>query len=267
VQGFDVTAPEGHKTTMHHIPYSGMRKSIGQYVRLASRINPVSITAEVRADGLKEFCAERVVTITPVLMKLIADTAGQYPLMNALLARDIFFRKRIYIPDDVAVAVAIEKQHNGEFFVMTPVVSRVNRKSLSSLSRELEDLSHQPLERMPDIGLRLMLNMLPEFMQYLVLRVISRSARLSERFFGSIGLSNLGKYGVVDFLPVWVNTIVFGVGGILEKPIADNGLIRLAPVLHLTLSFNHCVLDGALAGRILAAVRERIEARHYLQLR
>lgn len=251
---------------MRHIPYSGMRKSIGQYVRLASRITPVSITAEVQAAGLKEFCSERGVTVTPVLMKLIADVAAQYPLMNALLARDVFLIKRIYIPDDVAMAVAIEKQHKGELFVMTPVVSRVNHKPLGSLSRELDDLAQRPFENMPDIRLRLLLNLLPEFLQYPVLWCIRQSPRLSERFFGSIGLSNLGKYGVSQFLPVWVNTVVFGVGGILEKPVSAGGQIRIAPVLHLTLSFNHCVLDGALACRMLAAVRERVEDRQYLRL-
>lgn len=240
-----------------------MRASIGQYVRMASRINPVHMGMEVRAEGLKTFCEERGITLTPVLLKIIADAALEYPLMRAVLARDAFFRKRIYIPESVSIAVAVEKEHRGELFVMTPVIFRVEQKPLSVIGAELEDLARRPFNAMPDITARRLLNLLPEFLQYAVMRVVSQSARLSERFFGSIGVSNIGIYGVTCFAPVWVNTVVFGVGGLYEKPVADNGRVRVAPVLHLSLSFNHCVIDGALAGRMIASVSRRIQNRCY----
>lgn len=240
-----------------------MRASISQYVRMASRINPVHMGMEVCADGLKTFCEERRITLTPVLLKIIADAALEFPLMRALLARDAFFRKRIYIPDHVSIAVAVEKEHQGELFVMTPVIFRVDQKPLAVLSAELEDLARRPFEDMPDITVRRFLNLLPESLQYGIMRAVGQSARLSERFFGSIGVSNIGVYGVTYFAPVWVNTVVFGVGGLYEKPIADNGNVRVASVLHLSLSFNHCVIDGALAGRMIASVCRRIETKAY----
>jgi len=248
---------------MEKIPYSGMRSSISQYVRLASRINPVQITAEIPAPGLRAFCAERQVTLTPVLMKIIADTARQFPLMRALLARNVFLRKKIYIPDAVSIAVAIEKEHSGEVFVLTPVIFSVDQKPLAVVSRELENLAQLPLHALPDMKLRRLLNLLPSFFQYLVMRCIIQSAYLAERFFGSVGISNLGAYGIFHFAPVWVNTVVFGVGSLYDKPVATNGQVAVMPVLHLGLSFNHCVIDGALAGRMLAAVRQHIEEERY----
>ncbi len=250
---------------MQKIAYSGMRRSIGQYVRLASRINPVSLTIEARADGLREFCSERSVTLTPVLMKVIADAAREYPLMRAVLGRNLFFRKTIYIPDTVSIAVAIEKEDRGELFVLTPVIGAVERKPLAMVSAELEDLARRPVRAMPDITLRRLLNLLPAPLQYAVMRMVGQSAVLSERFFGSVGLSNVGVYGIVHFAPVWVNTVVFGVGGLYDKPVAAGGRVVVAPVLHLSLSFNHCVIDGALAARMLAAVRQRLEEKRYRQ--
>ncbi|MCX8043859.1 MAG: 2-oxo acid dehydrogenase subunit E2 [Desulfobacterota bacterium] len=248
---------------MKKIPYSGMRSSIGQYVRMASRINPVHMSTEVCARGLKTFCEQRRMTLTPLLMKVIADAALEYPLMRALLARDALGRKRIYIPEGVSIAVAVEKEYRGEVFVMTPVVFSVERKPLATISAELEDLARRPFQTMPDISARRLLNVLPAFLQYAVMRCISQSAPLAERFFGSIGISNIGKYGITQFAPVWVNTVVFGVGGIFDKPVVDNGQVVVAPVLHLSLSFNHSVIDGACAGRMLAAVRRRIEDQSY----
>jgi len=51
--------------------------------------------------------------------------------------------------------------------------------------------------------------------------------------------------------PHWVNTVVFGIGSIEEKPVVIDGAIAIAPVLHVTLAFNHRIFDGAVAARIL----------------
>ena len=55
---------------MRSIGFSPARRAIAQYVRAAGRINHVTLNMEVRADRLREFCAARDLTYTPVLMKV-----------------------------------------------------------------------------------------------------------------------------------------------------------------------------------------------------
>jgi len=236
-----------------------MRRSIGQYVRLAGSQSPVGMNIEINARGLMEYCARKQVSCTPVVMKVISRVSATYPVMNALPGWDLTGRK-MFIPEDVDVGIAIEKTRNDEIFVMTPVVRSVNKKTVAELSREIEHLTNLPFEQMPDIGARRLLNTLPGFVQYLVLKCLCQSPRLFKKYFGTIGLSNLGRLGIVDVFPVWLNTLVFGMGTIVERPVAEAGQIRVAPVLHLAVCFNHAVLDGAMAGRILQEIKQRLES-------
>ena len=56
------------------------------------------------------------------------------------------------------------------------------------------------------------------------------------------------------------------IGTIEEKPVVINGGIEKAPILHITMGFDHGVIDGAMAGRILSEVKGLIENGNYSSL-
>ena len=93
---------------MKKIKYSGMRSTIGEYVHLASRINSPCISIEAGARKLMEFCSQYDFTYTSVLLKVIARVQKKYPIMNAILARDII-RKKIFLFESVDISIAMEK--------------------------------------------------------------------------------------------------------------------------------------------------------------
>ena len=119
---------------------------------------------------------------------------------------------------------------------------------------------------MPNIKLTKLLNIDPDFLKYLKLKFICQSAYLYNFFFGTIGFSNLGKYGITHFYPLWINATVFGIGTIEEKPVVRDGQIAIAPMLHMTIAFNHRILDGSTASEILAEVKCTIEDESFYEL-
>jgi pyruvate dehydrogenase E2 component (dihydrolipoamide acetyltransferase) len=78
---------------------------------------------------------------------------------------------------------------------------------------------------------------------------------------GSFGLSNLGMFGVEQFDAIInpPNGAILAVGNARPEPIDDDGAIRIVPVLHLSLSCDHRAIDGADAGRFMAALAALIE--------
>jgi len=251
---------------MKKLNYSGIRGTITQYVRLASRINSIHLSIKVKAHQLKNFRLQhRDVTYTPILMKIIAAAAKKYPLMNAIVSRYLF-SKRIFIPEEVDISVAMEKSYKGETFVAITVVRSVNKKSIETIASEINYLSTLPYEKLPDIKPVILFHRLPDFLKYFLLKLTYYNPHVFKLFFGTIGFSNLGKFGIHDFYPAWVNTVVFGVGGVEEKPVVMNGNIEIFPILHLSLSFNHNVLDGAMAARIFSEVKDLIERGDYSSL-
>ena len=251
---------------MKKVAYSGIRGSITQYVRLASRVNPIHLSMEANAHQLERYRLQhKDITYTPILLKIIAAAVKKHPMMNGILSRSIL-RKKILIPEEVDVAVAMEKSYKGETFVAIPIVRSVNEKSIKTIASEINYLSNLPYEKLPDIKPVLFFHKLPDFWKYWSLKLMCWSPHAFKLFFGTIGFSNLGKFGIHDFYPAWINTVVFGVGGIERKPVVVNGKMETFPVLHLSLSFNHSVLDGAVAGMILSEVKDLIENSDYSAL-
>ncbi|MFN3470021.1 MAG: 2-oxo acid dehydrogenase subunit E2, partial [Novosphingobium sp.] len=78
---------------------------------------------------------------------------------------------------------------------------------------------------------------------------------------GSFSLSNLGSFGVEQFDAI-INPpqgAILAVGTARPEPIGDDGAIRIVPVLNLSLSCDHRAIDGADAGRFMAALARLIE--------
>ena len=78
---------------------------------------------------------------------------------------------------------------------------------------------------------------------------------------GSFSLSNLGMFGVEQFDAIINHPqgAILAVGSARSEPVDDDGAIRVLPVLHLSLSCDHRAIDGADAGRFMAALANLIE--------
>jgi pyruvate dehydrogenase E2 component (dihydrolipoamide acetyltransferase) len=78
---------------------------------------------------------------------------------------------------------------------------------------------------------------------------------------GSFTLSNLGMYGLEEFTAI-INPPEAGIlaaGKIEDTPVAVNGAVEIHPVMKLTLSYDHRVIDGAPAARFLSRIKEYLE--------
>ncbi|MBL7119021.1 2-oxo acid dehydrogenase subunit E2, partial [Candidatus Bathyarchaeota archaeon] len=85
---------------------------------------------------------------------------------------------------------------------------------------------------------------------------------LSDVMNGTFTVTNLGIYDVDAFTPI-VNppqTGILGVGRIREKPVVENGEITIRPVVTLSLSFDHRVVDGVPAARFLQRIKKLLES-------
>jgi len=251
---------------MQKIPFTDIRESITQYVRFATSSFRPFFSAEIHALELERYRSRHEdITYTPLLMKIIAAAARKYPLMNAIRSRG-FLKDTIVIPDEVDICFAMEKTYRGETFVAIPIIRAVDTKSIEAIASEVGMLSRLPYEELPGIDLVLKFHRLPNRLKYSCLKLLCRSPRFFKIFFGTIGFSNLGRFGVQVASPTWINTVTFGIGCIAEKAVVVNETIGRAPILHITMGFDHSVFDGAEAGRMITEVRELIEKGDYESL-
>ncbi len=251
---------------MKKVKFSNIRGGISQYARLASRINFVSMETEIVVDNLKTFCTEHNISYTAVLMKIIAAAKQQNPVINAV-APDRVFGKKTFIPESVDIALAIEKTYGTETFVTTPVVRSVEKKTITEITSEIALLVSTPFNKLPGMREMSVFYLLPDFFKYLVLKCILKSSFLCRTYFGTIGVSSLGKFEVTGFYPtVWVTSMVLGISRIHKKAVVEDNKIINRDVICVDVCFNPSVIDYITAGKTAKFIKNTTEQQNYYQL-
>ena len=129
---------------------------------------------------------------------------------------------------DVSVAVAIDEG------LITPIIKNVNIKGLNEISNEIRNLA----------------------------KLAKTNSLTSDQYIGgSITVSNLGMFGISEFAAIISppQASILAVGKIIKKPIVIKDEIKIGNTLKSTLSADHRVLDGAVAGKLLKDFNDIIE--------
>jgi len=217
------------------VPMSVMRRKIAEHMVLSAHTSPhVYSVYEInfaRVSALRdrkkvEFeAAGAKLTITAFIAKVIVDALRQFPIVNASIdGNNIVYKKDI----NLGIAVALD---NG---LIVPVIRNADERNLLGLSRAIGDLAARARAK----------KLNPEEVQG-----------------GTFTITNPGVFGALYGLPL-INqpqVAILGVGVIEKRPIVIDDAIAIRPMCHLTLGYDHRLIDGADAGRFLAFVKERLE--------
>jgi pyruvate dehydrogenase E2 component (dihydrolipoamide acetyltransferase) len=217
------------------VPMTVMRKKIAEHMVLSAHTSPhVYSVYEVnfgRVAALRDAHKARYesagakLTFTAFIAKVIVDALRQFPVVNASVDGDnIIYKKDI----NLGIAVALE---NG---LIVPVIAKADEKNLLGLSRAINDLST---------------------------RARSKKLNPDEVQGGTFTITNPGIFGAVYGLPL-INqpqVAILGVGVIEKRAVVIDDAIGIRPMCHLTLGYDHRLIDGADGGRFLSFVKERLE--------
>ncbi len=214
------------------VKLTAMRRIVGERMAQSKREAPhFYLQMEIdmtEAVALREelAAAGTKVSYNDLIIKAIASGFEAVPMMNAGWAGDSVVA---FSAADVALAVAIEDG------LMTPVVHGVERLGLANIAEQTGRLIEK-----------------------------ARTKRLApfEYEGGSITLSNLGMYGIENFLPIISpgQGSILGVGRIADKPVVVDGGITVRKMMGVTLAIDHRVADGAIAAAFLQAVKDALES-------
>ncbi|MFH1766122.1 MAG: dihydrolipoamide acetyltransferase family protein, partial [Gemmatimonadota bacterium] len=212
-----------------------MRKTIAK--RLAESLGPVPhfflrITADMsrtlearkRVNQLLEAQGDKV-SINDFILKATANALEKHPEVNAQWTGDAI---RQHYRVHLAVAVSVDDG------LITPVIRDANRKGLAQIAREVRELAARGREK----------KLQPE-----------------EYSGSTFSVSNLGMFGIQEFTGV-INPPeagIIAVGGIEETPVVEDGRVVVRPLMKVTMSCDHRVIDGATGARFLQTLKEMLE--------
>jgi 2-oxoglutarate dehydrogenase E2 component (dihydrolipoamide succinyltransferase) len=217
------------------VPMSVMRRKIAEHMVLSAHTSPhVYSVYEVnfaRVAALREArkaeyeAAGAKLTYTAFIAKVIVDALRQFPMVNASIdGANIVYKQDI----NLGIAVALD---NG---LIVPVIRKADEKNLLGLSRAINDLASRARAK----------KLNPEEVQH-----------------GTFTITNPGIFGALYGLPL-INqpqVAILGVGTIEKRAVVIDDAIAIRPTCHLSLGYDHRLIDGADAGRFLTFVKERLE--------
>lgn len=219
------------------IPLRGIRKAIADamYTSLhetaqLTQFTEVDVTGMVRFRDkvLEEHGTDETLRVShnDIIVLATCKALNSFPLMNATLVDDeIRFNHGV----NMGIAVALEDG------LIVPVLMDADRKSLLQIARDIRELAHK-----------------------------ARTGTLSvdEVSGGTFTITNLSKFRIDGFTPILKprETGILGVGRVIEKPVVHEGQICIRPMMVLSLTFDHRVVDGAPAAEFLETVAKYMES-------
>ena len=217
-------------------PLSVMRQKIAEHMVASKHVSPhvysvdeidMSKVVATRAKSKEEFEQryETKLTFMPFFVKAAVAGLRTYPTLNASLdGTNVVLHKEI----NVGIAVALE------WGLIVPIIKNADEKNFLGIQRNLNDLAE---------------------------RARSKKLKPEEVQEGTFSITNPGVFGGLFGLPVisQPNVGILGLGAIEKRPVVINDSIAIRSMCYVTLSYDHRVVDGAIAHQFLHKVKETLE--------
>ncbi|MEV0641218.1 2-oxo acid dehydrogenase subunit E2 [Streptomyces sp. NPDC050619] len=186
-----------------------------------------------------------------------ARVLAAHPEANAAIQGRV--RPRIERYAQVNAKLALDRTLDGQRAVLSAVLPDLAKADLARIQEQVAHYRDGDAERMPEFaGVRKLQTLPVPVGRFAFRRFVAPLARRAE-VFGTFAVTSLGHRSVDSFHSVGGTTVTLGVGRILTRPVVRDDAVTTAPVLRLSLSFDHRVIDGAEAADILTEIKDALE--------
>jgi len=218
-----------------------VRKLIAEHMVMSKRTSP-HVTSFIDADvtklvlwrnSVKERFLEKEgqkLTLTPIFIDAAARALSDFPMLNISVDGDKIIRRRNI---NIGMATALP---DGNLIV--PVIKNANEKSLTGIAKAVNDLAE---------------------------RARNNKLKPDEISGGTFTITNFGSYNNLAGTPI-INqpqAAILGTGAVRKTPAVietqEGDMIAIRQIMILSLSYDHRVIDGALAGKFLGRIKSILE--------
>ena len=220
------------------VPMSPMRKVISKRMS-ESYFSAPTLVVNVEVDmtellSLRKKVVDAIIeetgkkaTVTDFISLAVIKSLMKHPYVNASLSSD---EKEMYLHHYVNLSIAVGMDSG----LVVPVIKGADKMSLKELVVASKEITTKAL---------------------------NGKLKPDEMADSTFTISNLGMYGVKSFVPIinQPNTAILGVSATVPKPVVYNGEVTVRPIMTLTLTADHRVVDGLEGAKFMKTLKEAIE--------
>jgi pyruvate dehydrogenase E2 component (dihydrolipoamide acetyltransferase) len=232
-----VVAVAGPSGVEERVPLRGIRRKIAEHMVKSTHtaahvthVDEVDMTEVVQLREKSKASAEKrgvKLTYLPFIVKALIPALKQYPFLNASLDEE---KEEIVLKKYYNVGVATDTEQG----LVVPVIKAAERKSITQLAQEIVRLSE---------------------------RARSGQLTLDEIQGSTFTVTNVGGIGGVFATPIinYPEVAILGVHKITKRPVVKDNQIVIRDMTYLSVSFDHRVLDGAMAAEFMNVIKQYLE--------
>ncbi len=193
-------------------------------------------------------------SLTAYLVTCFARTIKDHSHLNSFIKG-----RKIIRLDDVTVSVLIEKEIDGDRVPEPVGIETAQNKSHRQIHEEIREAQSQSNEKLESFSGITWFRFIPGFLLRTFIRIADKNITMAKRY-GKVAVTATGMFSEQAswFIPHGSPTVLLTVGSISNKVVKVDGEFVTREHLHLTVSFDHDIVDGAPAARFMNAFTEQI---------
>ncbi len=243
--GAGAAAPEAPQFTPAQVTFTGatqvvpmtpMRRQIAEHMvaskRTSAHVYTVVEVEMTRVVATRERCKDEFerhhgikLTFTPFFIRACVESIKELPIINSSVdGTNIIYKRDV----NIGIAVALE---NG---LIVPVIKRADQKNLLGIARAVQDLAD---------------------------RARAKNLSVEDVQGGTFTITNPGGFGGLFGLPIipQPQVAILGVGAIEKRPVVRDDAIAIRHMVYLSISYDHRVIDGAVAEQFMGKIKKILE--------
>ncbi|MFB3070473.1 MAG: dihydrolipoamide acetyltransferase family protein [Nitrospirales bacterium] len=221
---------QDHSSQDTVIPLTSMRQTIAERMMDSCRTAAhVTTVFEVDFSAIEPTRKNLKLTYLPFVVQAVAQALKTYPQVNSSWSDT-----GIVMKDHINIGIAVALDDG----LLVPVIRHADQKDVSQIGENIADLAQRARSK----------QLIPDEVQG-----------------GTFTITNHGSSGSLLGTPI-INqpeTAILGVGAIQKRPVAINDAIAIRPMAYLSLSFDHRMIDGAMADQFMQKVKHIIESQEW----
>jgi pyruvate dehydrogenase E2 component (dihydrolipoamide acetyltransferase) len=220
----------------HVVAMTPMRRQIAEHMALSKRTSAhVSTVFEVEMTRIVEVMVRDgqefdrrhglKLTYTPFFIRAAVEAIEQFPIVNSSVeGTNIVYRRDV----NIGIAVALETG------LIVPVIKHADEESFLGIARAVKDLAE---------------------------RARTKHLNVDDVQEGTFTITNPGVFGGLFGTPIihQPQVAILGVGAIEKRPVVRNDAIAIRSMVYLVLTFDHRIIDGAVADQFMARLKSVLE--------
>ncbi|MGD0923396.1 MAG: dihydrolipoyllysine-residue succinyltransferase [Terriglobia bacterium] len=218
------------------VPMTPMRRQIAEHMVASKHTSAhVSTVFEVEMTKIVEVMARHEeeferrqglkLTYTPFFVRAALEAIKEFPILNSSVeGTNIVYQRDV----NIGIAVALETG------LIVPVVKRADEKNFLAIARAVKDLAD---------------------------RARTKHLSVDDVQGGTFTITNPGVFGGLFGTPI-INqpqVAILGVGAIEKRPVIRHDAVAIRPMVYLVLTFDHRIIDGAVADQFMSRIKSSLE--------